>query len=530
MSTKKTFLRGAAILGAAGIVIKILGAIFRIPLGNMLGDEGMSYYQTAYPMYLLLITISTAGFPTAIAKMISEKRAVSDYDGIRKIFKTSFYLMTVMGFISFIVLYFGSETIVKLVKNDPESVFAMKAMAPALLFVSMMSVFRGFFQGLQDLKPYAISQIVEQFFRVIIGLGLAVLLIDRGIAYAAAGATFGAAVGGFFGLIFMVIYYLRSRNNIFEGVESIHENDESYGEVLKKLVLISIPITMGAAVIPVMNIIDLGIVMRRLNSIGIIDQANDLYGQLTGYANALTNLPAIITVAFQISLVPAITSLKITNKEQLKTTIETAIRISLIIGLPAAVGLVTLSEGIMMLLYPSQLEIVSSVSRILSVLGWGVASLAVFQISTGILQGLDKQTLPARNLFTGAIAKLVFSYVLIGIPEINILGAAISTVIAYSIAAVLNLKDVFKYSKIKPDLRKMFVKPVIVVAIMGALVKSTYYFGSMYISPRTATLAAVLVGVVSYTVLLFVFKVIDDDDLKLMPYGSKLKKIMNLIH
>jgi stage V sporulation protein B len=530
MSKKKTFLRGAAILGAAGIVIKILGAIFRIPLGNMLGDEGMSYYQTAYPMYLLLITISTAGFPTAIAKMISEKKAISDYIGIKRIFKVAFYLMTTLGFISFIALYFGSETIVKLVKNDPESVFAMKAMAPALLFVSMMSVFRGFFQGLQDLKPYAISQIVEQFFRVVLGLTLAVMLITKGVAYAAAGATFGAAVGGFFGLIFMVIYYLRSRDNIFESETAIVVSDETTLDVLKKLLLISIPITMGAAVIPVMNIIDLGIVMRRLNSIGIIDQANNLYGQLTGYANALTNLPAIITVSFQISLVPAISSLRITSKKQLENTIETAIRISLIIGLPAAIGLVTLSEGIMMLLYPSQMEIVASVSRILGVLGWGVVFLSIFQISTGILQGLDRQDLPAKNLFVGAIMKLVFSYVLIGIPEINILGAAISTVIAYAVAALLNLKDVFKHSNVKPNFSKMFIKPIIVASIMGILVKITYYFGSILISPRVATVIAIFVGIISYTVFLFVLKVIDDDDLDLIPYGDKIKKIIRRIH
>ncbi|MEA1974848.1 MAG: polysaccharide biosynthesis protein [Bacillota bacterium] len=529
MSKKKTFLRGAVILGAAGIVIKVLGAIFRIPLGNMLGDEGMSYYQTAYPMYLLLITISTAGFPTAIAKMISEKKAISDYRTIKKIFKVAFYLMTSLGMISFIALYFGSETIVRLVKNDPESVFAMKAMAPALLFVSMMSVFRGFFQGLQDLKPYAISQIVEQFFRVILGLSLAVLLIDKSIAYAAAGATFGAAVGGFFGLIFMVIYYLRSRDNIFEDKMLSNESEESSFDILKKLLLISIPITMGAAVIPIMNIIDLGIVMRRLHSIGIIEQANDLYGQLTGYANALTNLPAIITVAFQISLVPAISSLKITSRKQLESTIETAIRISVIIGLPAAVGLVTLSRGIMMLLYPSQIEIVNSVSRILSVLGWGVAFLSIFQISTGILQGLDKQSLPAKNLFVGAIVKLILSYVLIGIPEINILGAAMSTVAAYSVAALLNLKDVFKYSNVKPNIKKMFLKPIIVSAIMGIFVKSTYYFGSIIMSLRIATIIAIFVGIITYVVFLFVLKVITEDDLELVPYGDKLKRFVRKI-
>jgi len=529
MSNNKTFIKGAAILGGAGIIIKILGAIFRIPLGNLLGDEGMSYYQTAYPMYLLLITISTAGLPTAIAKMISERKAQADYHNIRKIFKTAFYLMTFLGFISFVILYFGAEFLVALVKNDPESVYAMKAMAPALLFVSMMSVFRGFFQGLQDLKPYAISQIVEQFFRVILGLGLVLVLINTSIGYAAAGATFGAAIGGLGGLIFMIIYYLRSRENIFDGEAFADVPVDSTRTVVKNLLLISIPITLGAAVIPIMNIIDLSIVMRRLHSIGIIEEANNLYGQLTGYANALINLPAVINVAFQISLVPEISTLRIIDRVQMKKTIKASIRIAMIIGMPASIGLVFMSHEIMTLLYPAQIEIIDSVARILRILGWGVVFLSIFQITTGILQGLDRQDLPAKNLFVGAIVKIVLSYILIGIPSINILGAAISTVAAYSIAAALNLKAIFKFSGIHIEVKKMFLKPIGVALIMGVLVKGSS-IGLNFILPyRLATVVAILIGVVTYVILLFTMKVIDEEDFDLIPYGEKLHKLINKV-
>ena len=529
MSDQKTFIKGAAILGGAGIVIKVLGAIFRIPLGNLLGDEGMSYYQTAYPMYLLLITIATAGFPTAIAKMISERKAKSDYHNIRKIFKTAFYMMTALGFISFAILYFGAEFLVALVKNDPESVYAMKAMAPALLFVSMMSVFRGFFQGLQDLKPYAISQIVEQIFRVILGLGLVLVLINTSVAYGAAGATFGAAVGGLGGLIFMVIYYLRSRENIFEGESFADVPVDSTKTVIKNLLMISIPITLGAAVIPIMNIIDLTIVMRRLHSIGIIDQANNLYGQLTGYANALINLPAVINVAFQISLVPEISALRIIDREQMKKTIKASIRIAMMIGMPASVGLVFMSNEIMYLLYPAQVEIIDSVARILRVLGWGVAFLSIFQITTGILQGINRQDLPAKNLFVGAIAKVVLSYILIGIPSINILGAAISTVAAYAIAAILNLKAIFKFSGIHIEVKKMFLRPILVALIMGVIVKVSAFGFNQVMPYRLSSVIAIFIGVISYVILLFKMKVIDEEDFDLIPYGEKLHKLMNKV-
>lgn len=529
MSKKKTFLRGAAILGGAGIIIKILGAIFRIPLGNMLGDEGMSYYQTAYPTYILLITIAQAGIPTAIAKLVSERHAVKDYYGIRRIFKTSFYLMGTIGVVGFFILYFGAELIVKSAGNDMEAVMSVKAIAPALLFIPLMSVFRGFFQGLQDLKPYAFSQMIEQLFRVILGLSLALYFVDISIPLAAAGATISAAVGGFAGFIFILIYYLRSRDNIFDSEEFAKDSKETRMEVIKKILKIAIPITIGASIIPTMRIIDMFMVMKRLKSIGLINEANDLYGQLTGYANPVINLPSVIFAAVQISLVPAISNLKITDKKKLRQTIETGLRVALILGLPAAVGMVAVSNGIMSILYPSQIEIVDSISKILEVLGWGVAFLSLMQITTGILQGLDKQNLPVINLLYGVVIKIILNFILIGIPSINIYGAAISTVIAYAIASILNVRSVIKHGDVSLNYKKVFIKPVIVAGIMGLIVKLSNLLLLKVLSIRLAAVCGIFIGVISYSLLLFVFKVIDDKDLELIPGGEKIKRIMKKV-
>jgi stage V sporulation protein B len=525
MSEKNSFLKGAVILGVAGIVVKILGAFFRIPLGNYIGDTGMSYYQSAYPVYNWLLVISTAGLPTAIAKMVSEKNAIDDLDALHKIFKTAFMVMFVIGLISSGMLFIGASTIVNFVKN-PKAIYSMRAIAPALFFVSIMSVFRGYFQGLQRMKPYAISQVIEQLFRVIVGLSLAIFFLSQGTEYAAAGATFGASVGGLFGFVVIVIMYLRTRDEIFIDKKPKKFPQLSTKEIIVRLFKIAIPVTLGASVLPIMNLIDLGIVMRRLHSIGMAAQANELYGQLTGYAATLVNLPQVITAAVQISIVPAVSHIMIKEKEKLNHTIENGIRTALLIGLPAAVGLVTLSEGIIGLLYPMQMDLIVSTGRILSVLGWGIAFLSLFQVTTGILQGLGRQTIPAKNLFVGAIIKLILSYVLIGIPQLNILGAALSTVIGFGVAAFLNFYTLKKLVQLDISYYKVFVKPLIVVVLMGIIVKIAYMIGvQLTNSIRLATVIGIFFGVLSYAILLFKTNTITEDDYRFIPGGDKIRDI-----
>jgi len=539
--TKKSgqsFIKGAAILGVAAIIIKVMGAFFRIPLANLIGDEGMSYYQTAYPMYNWLIVISTAGFPAAIAKIIAERNAVGDHYGAHKVFKTILKLMSAVGLVGMLVMMLGADWVTSYVKNAG-GYYSFLALGPAILFVAMMSAFRGYFQGLQDMKPYAFSQIVEQFFRVGLGLGLAFTFYKYGLEFASAGATFGATSGAFFGFLIIGGYYIHVKRKGGLGdidVRLPNQPEESEREIIAKVMKIAIPITIGASVIPIMTMLDLFIVMRRLHDIGIVDQANDLYGQLTGYAQTLVNLPQTITAAVQISLVPAIAALSAQQaKKEMNHTIETGLRLGLIIGLPCSLGLITLAEPIMKLLYPMQIEIASSTGAILGILGWGVLFLSMYQVTTGILQGLGKQNLPARNLFMGAVLKGILSYVLVGIPALNILGAAIATVSAFALASTLNFLSLIQATGFKPNWSKIFFKPAIDGAVMVIAVKITYYFANMIAltkfnplsAGRLATVAAVCVGGMTFVLMLFVTKTLTDEDLEMMPGGSKLKKLAN---
>lgn len=524
-SRNRNFVRGAAMLGAAGIIVKIVGAVFRIPLGNLIGDLGMSYYQTAYPIYNWLLVVSTAGIPTAIAKMISEKDAVGDREGVNRIFKTSFWVLSAIGIGTTFLLMVGSGLICRLVKN-PEAVYSMMSIAPALFFVSLMSVYRGYFQGLQEMKAYAVSQVVEQVFRVGVGLGMAFTLYRISLPYAAAGATFGATIGGMAGTLFMFWSYRRFKRSQEPGEAAGEFPRETTSVILKRLVTIAVPVTIGASVLPIMNLIDLGIVMNRLTEIGMGDVAKNLYGQLTGYAATVVNLPMIVTAAVQISLVPAISQFAVLSaKDELNRMIETGIRMGLIIALPSTLGLVVLAKPIMLLLYPMQQTAAASAGGILTVLGWGVLGLSMFQVLTGILQGLGKPWVPARNLAVAAAVKLVLSYILVGVPTLNIMGAAGSTAGAFCLAALLNYFSLRRHITYRLDVSQVLLKPLGAAGAMVAAAMGIYAL----MAPRTgnslATLAAVLIAGLVYVAVLAAIGGLTEEDYRLMPGGSKLRKL-----
>lgn len=529
---RKTFFQGAVVLGVAGLIIKVMGAVFRIPLANIIGDTGMGYYQTAYPVYVLLLTLSTAGVPVAISRMVAERNALGNNYEAYRVFRISFALLFAIGISSSAVLFFGAEAIVTHLGN-PGAKMAMMSIAPALLFVPMMASFRGFFQGLQNMNPTAISQVVEQLFRVSAGLTLAVVLVDRGLEYAAAGASFGATAGSVVGLLTVVGLFLYHRRSILEGVVRIKgERSESSSRILIQILAIAIPITIGAAIMPIMNTIDVAIVIKRLAASGFTpDAANSLYGQLTGMAGPLINFPQVLTQAIAMSLVPAVAAAyKRKEMDFLRYNVELGLRTSLILGLPCALGLMTLSEPIMLLLYPAQRASAVSAAPSLFILSFGVIFLATVQTLTGVLQGIGKQLISVRNLAVGALAKVVLTYYLTAIPSVNIRGAAVGTVCAYIVASTLNLLAVTKYTGTRFDLRLTIIKPLISGLVMSAFVFATHrvvyivlgnIMDSINKANALATLLAILVGVLVYFVMLLKTRTITSEELKLLPKEDK---------
>ncbi len=536
---KKSFMQGAVILGAAGIIIKLMGAIFRIPLGNLIGDDGMAYYQAAYPVYVLFLTIATAGIPIAISRMVSERLAISRPDEAHRVFRISFILLFLIGSISASVCFFMAEPIVNAIGIN-EAKYAMMAISPALLFCPMMAAFRGYFQGMQNMKPTATSQIVEQFFRVVTGLVLAFVLIKLGKEYAAAGASFGAAAGGIAGLVAIIIVYFSKKSKLMIDVAKARyealENEsprESVKTILGKILWIAIPITIGASILPLMNFIDAGIVMHRLTATGwSYVEAKGLYGQLSGFVGSLINLPQILTQGIYVSLVPVIAAAyKRGDSQFLQENVRLGLRVSLLIALPCAFGMIALAKPIMLLLYPMQRESAISAASCLMVMAFGVIFLSTVQAMIGVLQGLGRQMLPVRNLFIGALFKVIITYSLTGIYFINVKGAALGTVAAYAIAAGLNLKAVISYTGTSFNWKQTLVYPLGSAIAMSGVALGLYKlaYDLFSLGNVISTLTAVAGGGFVYLVLILLTRTISAEEVEKLPKGKVLAKFIRKV-
>ena len=529
-------LKGTAILGIAGIFVKILGAVFRIPLTALIGTEGMAYYGYAYPLYSLFLVIATAGIPVAISRMVSEKIAYNDFSGAQRVFRVSRWLLLAIGVFAFAVCFFGAELIAKYVSKDMGAVLPIKSIAPALIFVPVMSAYRGYFQGRQNMNPTAISQFIEQIFRVAVGLILASVMVAQGLEMAAAGATFGATVGSIAGLlIIMLIYALNKKaiNYHIRQSRQIHterRKKEKTMAIVKQILIIAIPITIGASILPLVNFADSAIVTRRLLDGGFTDvEARELWGQLSGYCNTMVGLPQVLTQAVAVAMVPAIAAAyKLRNRAEIDENINLGMRISMIIGMPCAAGMIALAEPILLLLFSSEAASAISAAPTLMVMCLGVPLMALLQTTNGILQGVNRQVLPMKNLAIGAVAKIILTYVLVAIPSLNIKGAAIGSVFVYGIALILNLRDMKRYTKVRVDFMLTYIKPTAASVIMGVCAFASYkiLFGALG-SNSLATLGAVVVGVIVYAVLILATKAITKEEIGRLPKGGKLVKILD---
>ena len=525
---RKTFVGGAALLGVAGLLSKILGACFRIPLGNIIGDDGMGYYQTAYPIYIALLTISTTGIPTAISRMVAERRAQGKYRESFRIYRHSLALMAGIGIFTGLVLFIFAPQICRYI-SEPDAVWCMYTLAPALVVCPIISSIRGYFQGQRNMVPTAVSQVVEQIFRVTTGFVLAMMFMGRGLEYAAAGATSGASIGGALALLYTVIAFLRKK----KGLIAEFEPDDGApkmksGSIFKELLSIAVPITLGALIMPIINTMDTVIVKTRLISIGYSqDVARSMFGQLSGMASPIINMPDAVTAAVCMSLVPVIADAKLRgDSDFVKKNTQLSVRYASLVGMPCAVGIFVLAKPIMLLFYPLQKEAAVNAAACLAAYSAGVALLAIHQALSGVLQGIGKQMIPVRNLLIGALVKLIATYVLCGIPSVNVRGAAYGTVITYFISALLNYLSTKKYTGVRLDLSLCIFKPLLASAVMGACAYGVYMLCSGYMGNAMSTLVSIAVAVVVYVALVFLTKAVSADDLRGV---KKLEKLTILL-
>ncbi|NLY82377.1 MAG: polysaccharide biosynthesis protein [Clostridiales bacterium] len=406
------FLAGTATLAITGLVIKLLGAFFRIPLTNLIGEVGMAYYGVAYPIYSLFMVLSTTGLPVAISKMVSERVAHENYGGAHRVFKVSIMVLSSIGLFSFLICYFGAGAIANAVGNSGAEL-SIKAIAPALLIVPIVSSFRGYFQGRQDMRPTATSQLIEQIIRVAVGLSLSFVFVKTSMEAAAAGATFGASVGAVGGLLTIVLIYFVSRKKIYRQIDSHEIEHERYRTILKQMFVIAVPITIGSTIMPIMMNIDTAIIMNRLQDTGwSLEEATSLFGILSGYCDSLIQFPQVLTNAVAVSIVPAIAAAyAIKDTKAIDANIKIGLRTMMIIGFPCFIGMFVLAKPILLMLYPMQIEGAMEAVPTFMILTVEIVFLCAVQTFTGILQGVSKMNIPVINLAKAAGVKLFVTYI-----------------------------------------------------------------------------------------------------------------------
>ncbi len=528
-----SFIKQAAILAAASLLVRFLGFIYRLPLTNMIGDEGNAIYAGGYYIYTFLLILSSAGLPAAISKLVSERIALKQYRNAHRVFQAALVISTSLGAFFAILLFLTAHQMANLI-GIPDSYYSILTLCPTLVIVAIMSVFRGYFQGMHTMVPTAISQIIEQVFNAFFSVYLAWVFLSvnvpegltKNIPLASAGGTMGTGIGALAGLVVVIFAYSLIRPYLLWRAKRCRQPyEESKRQLIGRVLQTAWPIIAGTAVFSITNLIDMGMVVNILQTTGFSEaEASALYGQLSGKYVTLTTLPVTISTAIATAVLPSIAaSVKLKEKKQVRRKMALTYRISMIISVPAAVGISALGPQIIQMLFPRA----SDGGMLLTVGGISIIFLALCQTSTGILQGIGHIKVPVVGAILGAITKVILNLLLIRIPSINVLGAVLSTTGCYLVAAVFDVIMLSRRTGTRFDFMGSFLKPVIgSIAMASGTLGSYHLFFALIGSNTIATLLAICVAIAVYGLVMLLIKGIVEEDLQTVPGGGKLIRIL----
>lgn len=513
----KKFLKGTLILTASSMVVKVIGSVNWIILSRILGGEGIGLYQMGFPIYLMAITVSSAGIPVAISIITAEKVAGNDFFGAKRVFNVSLRLLFISGLVFSSALWFGAGW---LIDNhwirDARAYYSIIALAPAVFFVTFLASFRGYLQGWQIMTPTAASEVVEQLMRVVTMIIFAYMFMPYGLEYAAGGASMGAGVGAFCALLVLMWFYARLKRSLKGKMQGTAAGKpEPARKIIVRLLKLALPVSLSSLMLPVVANLDLLIVPQRLEVAGFsVGESTELFGYLTGMAVPLVNLATIFTAAMTINLVPAISeSRTLKDAAGIKAKISTAFRVAMIITLPCSVGLYFLAGDVAALIYNAP-----GAAGAIRTMSFGIFLLGLHQISTGILQGLGKTALPVIAMIVAAAIKVCLSWVLTAQPELGINGASIATLADFGIAAVLNMIFIYKHAHYTLRFGAV-AKPALASLLMGAAV-----YGVLTAAGGIgawAILLAMAAAVPVYAVALTGFGGLTKEDLEDIPFVGR---------
>lgn len=517
------------ILVAGTLMAKIISAFFKIPLQHLIGNTCMGIFNSAYQYYTVMFVVATAGVPVALSKLISESNALGRGREVRRIARLAALVFISFGALCSVGLFLAAGWISQ-ASNNPMALLAIRAVAPAVFFVSVIAVVRGYFQGMSNMTPTALSQIVEAAGKVVLGLLFAAYASYAGFDQpaTAACAILGVTIGEALAALTMLGYAARSRRH---PAALLNDRCRSYGELLRVLLLTVVPITLTSSVTSLTTLVDTAMLVGRLQEVGYtLPEANALYGVYTGQAFTMFNFPQTLITALATAVLPALAGAYVQQNHTLAAkNMGSAMRIAMLIALPACVGYFVLSHPIIDLLFADETNPAINPALggdLLRILALAIPSVALVGLTNAILQAIGQMRVPVLTMLLGGVCKIGLNYFLVGNPEVNIYGAPVGTFACYTLIATLNLLWVRRFIRL-PGLSKLFVRPFLACIGMGAAAAIVYrvlagFFGD------AAVLIAICVAAAVYAVLLVALNALEREDMLMLPGGRKLVKLLRM--
>ena len=519
---KNSFLKGTIILIASSIIAKILGALYRVPLIGLIGTNGIGLFQLIFPVYALFLVISSNGLTTAIAKIVSVKLERNENSYIKKFVKSSLLFALIIGAISSTILILLSSLISK-VQGYNEAYICYIAIAPSIIFVCLIAVIKGYFQGLQNMIPSSITQIVEQLSKLIFALVLAKILIIKGMIYGVLGSLIGISISEIVSLFVLFVYLLKDRQtkNLFS---SDSQCDEKRIDMLKLLVKESFPIMLNSMILPLVSAVESVLIVFLLSKASIgKDVALRVYGLEDGMVGSLINMPIVVAVAISTALLPNLTADFAKNDMiRVKSKCEMAIKYVILISLPCMFIYLLEADKIIYFLYANglnstKLDQFLIATNLLKFSSVNIIYLSILNTLTMILQSANKSFVPVRNLLIASLIKLLLNFVFVTSPTFNIYGIVITDILCYSLCSILNIISIRKIIDVNVNVMKTFILPSLSLISMFVVMKICEKFLGVLLPTRILTIVVISLCFVAYLLSLFLLKVFTKEELGMLP-------------
>ena len=523
---KQSILIGTVLLAIGGIIAKAIGAFYKIPLSNILGSSGMGIYYLVFPLYSFLLVVVSSGVSFAVSKMVAQARAKQNYCDEKTILNSAIVIVIILSMFFAVLTMLLSKTL-SFYQGNSNAYLSYIAIAPAIIFASLIAVLRGYFQGLENMIPTSFSNIFEQIIKLVFGLFFANFFLDSGIMYAVLGATLGVTISEFLALVILSINYIfyYRKNNFFKKAQSGCK--ASFKEISKNLIKLAFPATLCGIVMPITGLLDSFMVINLLKSSGFTSVlSTSLYGINSGIVNTLVNIPVILIISLSTAIVPNVSVLVATNQvKEMEFRTAFFIKISLLISIPCFVFMVICSPEIISILFNKSLTNIvinefEFAYKLLMISSVSIIYYSLLQTVSSILQSINKVYVSFLSLFVALIVRTIFVVFLVKIPTLNIFGVAIANIVFLNVALLLNVIFIKKYINIKFALSKILISPIMCGLIMGCCMIIIREFLIAIVPTYVTIVICGLIGLIIYLLLVFAFKCFNSSESKII-----LKKI-----